>query len=211
MASATEELLAVPDTRAASLARISKKRLKYWEETRLARPSIKRQISPRNTVRLYSFQDLLSLLVVSELRTERDMSLQHIRRVVSHLQSRGYEAPLRELRFATVGRHIYFQHPDGAWEGDIRPDQIILGKTIHLDPLRARIDNATRRHARDAGQVVRRRGVQGSKPIFAGTRIPVATVQRYLDAGYEHEAIIEEYPSLTTADIETARRLAEAS
>ena len=35
-------------------------------------PSIKRQLSPRNTVRLYSFQDLLSLLVVSELRTERD-------------------------------------------------------------------------------------------------------------------------------------------
>jgi uncharacterized protein (DUF433 family) len=211
MASATEELLAVPDTRAARLAKVSRDRLKYWDENNLVSPSIKRQISPRNTVRLYNFQDLLSLLVVSELRTERDMSLQHIRRVVKHLQSRGYAAPLRELKFATVGRHIYFQHPDGTWEGDIQPDQIILEKTIHLDPLRARIDNATKRKSKDAGRVVRRRGVQGSKPIFAGTRIPVATVQRYLSAGYEPEAIIEEYPSLTRADIEKARRLAEAS
>jgi DNA-binding transcriptional MerR regulator len=211
MASATEELLAFPDTRVAKIARISLRRLRYWEENGLVTPSIKRQLSPHNTVRLYSFQDLLSLLVVSELRTERDMSLQHIRRLVKHLQSRGYESPLRELKFATVGREIYFQHPDGAWEGDIRPDQIVLEKTIHLDPLRARIDAATRRPAKDAGRVVRRRGVHGSKPIFAGTRIPVAAVQNYLQAGYEPEAIIEEYPSLTEADIEAAKRLAKAS
>ncbi len=134
MASATEELLAVPDTRAARLAKVSRDRLKYWDENNLVSPSIKRQISPRNIVRLYDFQDLLSLLVVSERRTERSMSLRHIRRVVKHLQSRGYAAPLRELRFATIGRHIYFQHPDGAWEGDIQPDQIIQEKTLPLTP-----------------------------------------------------------------------------
>jgi len=74
--------------------------------------------------------------VVATLRTEREMSLQHIRRVVGHLRSRGYEEPLRELRFATLGREIYFQHPDGSWEGDLRPDQIVLVKTIRLEPLR---------------------------------------------------------------------------
>jgi uncharacterized protein (DUF433 family) len=58
--------------------------------------------------------------------------------------------------------------------------------------------------------VVRRRGVHGSTPIFAGTRIPVATVQRYLEVGYDTEAIIAEYPSLTPADIETARHYAAA-
>jgi len=211
MAQANDELIAFPDTRAARLARVSMGRLRYWEDTDLVVPSIKRQLSPHNTVRLYGFQDLLALLVVRELRVEREMSLQHIRRVVKHLQSRGYESPLHELKFATVGREIYFQHPDGAWEGDVKPDQIILEETIHLDRLRARINAATRRSAKDAGRVVRRRGVHGSKPIFAGTRIPVATVQNYLEAGYKPEAIIEEYPSLTRADIEAAQRLAEAS
>ncbi len=28
---------------------------------------------------------------------------------------------IRELTFATVGREIYFQHPDGSWEGDRDP------------------------------------------------------------------------------------------
>jgi DNA-binding transcriptional MerR regulator len=120
MASATEELLAFPDTRARKLARVSMRRLRYWEETGLVVPSVRRRLSPKNTVRLYSFQDLLALLVVAELRTERDMSLQHIRRVVEHLRSRGYQAPLRELTFATLGQEIYFQTLTG-------PGRVICG------------------------------------------------------------------------------------
>jgi DNA-binding transcriptional MerR regulator len=86
---------------------VSNRRLRYWEKTGLVVPSIRRQLSPKHTVRLYSFTDLLSLLVVTQLRTERDMSLQHIRRVVEHLRSRGYQEPLRELTAATVGQEIY--------------------------------------------------------------------------------------------------------
>ena len=111
MGAADEDLLALPDIRAARLAGVSVRRLRYWEERELVVPSIKRSLSPRNTVRLYSYQDLLALLVVATLRTEREMSLQHIRRVVAHLQARGYAAPLREVKFATLGQEIYFQHP----------------------------------------------------------------------------------------------------
>jgi DNA-binding transcriptional MerR regulator len=211
MASANDELIAFPDTRAARLARVSTRRLRYWEETDLVAPSIKRQLSPRNTVRLYSFQDLLSLLVVAELRTERDMSLQHIRRVVQHLRSRGYEAPLRELKFATVGHQLYFQHPDGSWEGDVRPDQIVLEKTLHLEPLRARIERAVKRPATDAGRVVTKRGVHASAPVFAGTRIRVSTVQDYLQHGYETNAILEAFPDLKAADVDKARQLLAAA
>src|SRR5216683_1351836 len=139
MASATEELLAFPDTRARQLARVSIRRLRYWEETGLVVPSIRRQLSPKNTVRLYSFQDLMSLLVVA------------------HLRSRGYEAPLRELTFATLGQEIYFQYANGSWEGDLRPDQIVLEKVLRLDRLRARITRAAERQADDAGQVVKKR------------------------------------------------------
>lgn len=123
------------------------------------------------------------------------MSLQRIRRLVAHLRSRDYAAPLRELRFATVGREIYFQHPDGTWEGDLRPDQIILEQTIRLEPLRARIESAARRPAQDAGHVVRRRGVHASAPVFAGTRIRVSTVQDYLRHGYQTEAILKPSPT----------------
>jgi DNA-binding transcriptional MerR regulator len=207
-----EEVLAFPDTQARRLAGVSMRRLRYWEEASLVVPSIKRRLSEHNTVRLYSYQDLLALLVVSALRTERNMSLQKIRRVVTHLRSRGYQAPLRELKFATVGREIYFQHPDGRWEGDLRPDQIVIVEVILLDPLRLRIDRAAARPAQDAGRVEKRRGVHASAPVFAGTRIRVATVQRYLQQGYRTEAILEAFPDLSVADVEEARRqLAAAS
>jgi DNA-binding transcriptional MerR regulator len=175
MPDAGEEVLAFPDTQARQLAGVSMRRLRYWEEVGLVVPSIKRRLSNHNTVRLYSYQDLLALLVVTTLRTDRDMSLQKIRRVVRHLRSRGYHAPLRELKFTAVGGEIYFQHPDGTWEGDLRPDQIVLAQVIHLDPLRLRIDMAARRSADDAGRVEKRRGVHASAPVFAGTRIRVAT------------------------------------
>jgi uncharacterized protein (DUF433 family) len=208
MTAVAEELIAFSDFRAARLAGVSVRRLRYWEETQLVTPSISRKVSSRNTVRLYGFQDMLAVLVVAWLRTERGMSLQHVRRVVTHLRSRGYQEPLRELKFATLGQEIYFQHPDGSWEGDLQPDQIVLEETIRLDPLRARITRAVERPVASVGQIVKRRGVMGNKPIFAGTRIPVATVKRYLDAGYDAEQIIKEYPSLTPADIEAAQNYA---
>jgi uncharacterized protein (DUF433 family) len=127
-------------------------------------------------------------------------------------RSRGYQAPLRELRFATVGREIYFQHPDGIWEGDLRPDQVVIYEVILLDPLRLRIDSAARRSAGDAGRVEKRRGVHASAPVFAGTRIRVATVQRYLQQGYLTDAILEAFPDLKVEDVDEARRqLAAAS
>jgi uncharacterized protein (DUF433 family) len=202
------DVLAIPDKRAAKLARITMRQLRYWEQTGLVIPSIRRQISQRNTVRLYDYQDLLGLLVAAELRNR--ISLQHIRRIVTQLHDRGFADPLRELRFATHGKDVYFQYPDGSWSGDPAPDQVIFHQVVALDPLRERIPTASQRDPGTAGQVVRRRGVLGSKPIFAGTRIPVATVQRYLQAGFGTEAIIDEYPSLTAADIEAARRYAAA-
>jgi DNA-binding transcriptional MerR regulator len=211
MAEAARDMLAFTDVQARRLAGVSMRRLRYWEQVGLVVPSIKSKLSPHNTVRLYSFQDLLALLVVSELRTERDMSLQRIRRLVAHLRSRDYEAPLRELRFATVGREIFFQHSDGTWEGDLRPDQIIFEQTIRLEPLRSRIEGAARRSAHDSGQVVKRRGVHASAPVFAGTRIRVSTVQDYLRHGFAEEAILEAFPDLRPADVDEARRLLTAA
>ena len=208
MAEAIEDVLAIPEKRAAKLARITMRQLRYWEQTGLIVPSIKRQISPRNTVRLYGYQDLLGLLVAAELRNR--ISLQHIRRIVAQLRDRGFADPLRELRFATHGNDVYFQYPDGSWSGDPAPDQVIFHQVIALDPLRARIPGASQRDPDTVGRVVRRRGVLGGKPIFAGTRIPIAVVQRYLQAGYGAEAIIEEYPSLTPADIDAARHYVAA-
>jgi len=211
MTDAAREALAISDKRAMRLTGISMKQLRHWEKVGLVVPSIVRQLSPRNTVRLYNFQDLLELMVAAALRRQPGISLQHIRKLVGYLHKQGFIAPLRELKFATLGSEIYMQFPDGTWSGDVMPEQLVIRQVIELDMIAARIESLTSRDPAAAGKVVTRRGVHQSKPIFAGTRILVSAVQSYLLAGYDTDAIIDEYPALTSADIDAARQLAAAS
>ena len=200
-----EQHLAVPREVAARIAGLTQRQVDYWAGTGLVEPAVDTRISPGRRVRLYGFVDLLSLLVAAELKS-RKVSLQHIRSIVAHLRSRGYTSPLTQLVFATIGRDVYFMHDDGSWEGDLRPDQVVIHQVLNLEPLRGRIAAGLRRDASLAGQVERRRGVMGSKPVLAGTRVPVDTVRRYLDAGRSVEQILESFPALTAADIEAVQR-----
>lgn len=200
---APDDLITLPDERAADLAGVTDRQLRYWETTDLIVPSVRRSFSLRRNVRLYRFTDLMSLLVAAELRT-RSFSVQHIRKVVRHLQSRGYPEPLHQLVFATAGKSIFFQHPDGSWEDDVRADQLVLIETIQLEPIRARIRAAVRRPASSYGHIESHRGRMGSKPVFAGTRIPVENIRRRLEHGFSEREIIEAFPDLTRKDIKAA-------
>ncbi len=206
-----EALIAVPLESAARLAGVSSRRLRYWDQTGLVVPHIKEQVTDRTTVRLYEFRDLVELLVVIALLRER-ISLRHIRKVVQYLRRLGYSAPLRELRFAVLGDEVFFEHSDGTWFGDRKPEQLVLRHVLPLEEIRATIlSRATRRPPATEGRIVRRRKVAGSKPVFAGTRIAVATVLDYLAHGYSDQRILEAFPDLTRIDIAAARTRAGAA
>jgi uncharacterized protein (DUF433 family) len=201
-----EDQVAVSERHAAKLSGFSVRRLRAWDARGLVGPSIKRQFSERNTVRLYAFDDIVELLVASALVDAGRPPCQ-IRRVVEHLRERDYRAPLRELRFAVSGDRISFQHPDGLWEGDQAPDQVVLYQVLDLEAIKARIRRSVRpSREQEAGHVERRRGVLGSKAVFAGTRVPVAAVEAYLERGLPDERILEAFPELTREDVEAARR-----
>ena len=204
LASLDEQRLAVNRENAAKLAGLSLRQVDYWANSGLIAPSVDEQLSPGRRVRLYGFVDLLAVMVAAALKS-RGISLQHIRAVVAHLQRRGYRQPLTEVRWATLGNQVYFQHDDGTWEGDLRPDQTVLYEVLNLDVLRARIRTATERTEGTAGQVEKRRGVHAGKAVIAGTRVPVATVRRYLDAGRTTEQILQSFPVLAAADIDAVR------
>jgi uncharacterized protein (DUF433 family) len=204
-----DDLIVLPPERAARLAGISRRQLAYWDLRGLVGPGITRRLSVRGNVQLYTFTDLVCLCVLAQIRHR--FSLQRMRQVVTHLRSRGYGQPLAELKFAVRGRHeIYFQHPDGEWEGELRPDQIVVREVIDLDQVRATVRAATRRASSDFGRVERQRGRRASKEVFAGTRLPVATVVGWLQNGFTTDQVIEAYPDLTQADVQRARANAVA-
>ena len=204
MVTLTDERTSLPDKRAAEIAAISRQRLRYWEKTDLIVPDVERVISPRNVVRLYSLPRVVELVVASELRRQ-GVTLQHIRRIITHLREQGYEAPLREVRFALSGDRVLFQHTDGSWEDSRQPFQGVMWQVIDLEQIRARIRSRLSRSSSDAGVIERRRKVQASKPVFRGTRVPVEAVEGYLKAGKGIGEIMEAFPSLTEEDIEAAR------
>lgn len=197
-----DELLAATPNTAAHLTGVTVRQLNYWREIGLITPAVVQRISVRNEVRLYDFTGLVELRIVGALRTR--LSLQHIREVIDRLRS-SYDRPLTELRFAVQGRNLYFQHPDGTWEGGQRPGQLVLAEVIMLDEVRAEVRRAAAQSRREPGRVVKRRRIHSSRPTFAGTRIPVSAVQAFVRDGASDAEIMGAYPQLTPDDIAVVR------
>lgn len=199
-----EQLIALPRDRAAALAGVSERRLDYWAARGLVTPMVDGRLQPRTPVRLYDFVALMSLLVVSELRGKA--SLQEIRKVVGILRDRGFERPLTEFGYAVVSKRIYIQWADGSWAQGLRPDEQIIPKVVPLEAFRARIRSAADRDPATVGRIESHPRVRQSKPVIAGTRVPVDTVRRYLEHGKTEADVLEAFPVLRPEDVRTVRK-----
>ena len=61
-----------------------------------------------------------------------------------------------------------------------------------------------RRRSDQIGQLARHRHVSHNRVVIAGTRVPVRAILNFVEDGYSPRQIVEEYPSLTEADIQAA-------
>ncbi|WP_377322770.1 DUF433 domain-containing protein [Pimelobacter simplex] len=201
---AEEHLMLRRDT-VARLAGVSERRIDYWEKTELVAPTVEVALTASRTTRLYDFRAAMTIMVLASLREH--VSLQHVRQIVAHLKMLEFSVP--EVKFALAGERVHFQLADGTWSGIDDPGQVVLHEVLDLQPLRSRL-LSSHRPAEAQGQVERRRGVRGSKPVIAGTRVPISAVRSYLDDGAEEDEILAAYPSLTSADVAAVRTLASA-
>jgi DNA-binding transcriptional MerR regulator len=198
------DLMALPRARAAALSGLTVRQIDYWDRTGLLHPTVQAKLTPHRSTRLYGYTELLSLLVIAELR-RRGVSLQHIRRLMRTLGERGYEEPLTQIRYATHGPSVYVQRADGSWASDVAVDQLVIHDVLDLELLVSRLRSLSVRDPETIGRIDRRRATLGSKPIIAGTRVPVETVRRYLDHGAKPSEILRAYPVLVEQDIEAVR------
>lgn len=186
------------------LTGLTKRQLQYWDERHFVRPSLSAGRG-RGHPRLYAFRDLVALRVAAMLRLQ-GISLQEIRKVDRHLRRLDYTHPLAELPFQVVDGRLYFEEA-GTVRAGRAPEQIILSGTVPVqeivDTLEAQIAESARR---PVGQTERRRGTLSSKEVFAGTRIPVATVRRMMASGAKDNEIRAAYPDLERGDLAAARQ-----
>lgn len=191
----------------------TRRRLGYWVSTGILTPDIQKG-EGRGRVRLFSFENLLELRVALWLRDK--VSLQLIRKIIQRLKSRGMYRPLSSVTFGVVEYankkgmpryEVVMQMDDGKWESWQAPGQLIMELTV---PIQTFAESLDERIARDrtrrskVGQVERRRGVLGSTPVVAGTRVPTRAVWDLHEAGYSTAQILRSYPGISRADVSAA-------
>ncbi|MBU0606282.1 MAG: MerR family transcriptional regulator [Armatimonadetes bacterium] len=119
--------------------------LHYWDRTNLIKPSV-RAAAGRGTKRLYSFRDVVQLLVVSRMRGI-GLSLQRIRRCLQFLRKHfpEIEAPLAELSLVTDGETVFLLTDDPEQLLDVVKQQFVWALPIAawLQSARATIAEAT--------------------------------------------------------------------
>jgi uncharacterized protein (DUF433 family)/DNA-binding transcriptional MerR regulator len=179
--------------------------LAYWDKTGFFRPQYASEKRSAYS-RIYSFKDVVGLRTVSVLKNHFHVSLPHLRKVAKKL-SAYTDRPWSEIKLKVWNRKVQFDEPDtGKTRGVVDGQYTLLPiASIMEDVLRA-AEQLRRRDPAEIGKIGKHRYVSHNAPVFAGTRIKVATIVRFVEAGYSTAAILKEYPTLTEADIEAAKR-----
>lgn len=203
---------AFSEDQVAKLTGLSRAQLRQWNRNGFIRPSFKASDDARKPYNfIYSFTDLLKLRVLNQLRNKHGVSMQELRKVERALDHLGDDKWTKQKLWVS-NRKVVFNEPESLRKREISSRQFVAEIALEVVTHDARED-IRRLNDRDdeVGQVVKRRHIHSSESVFAGTRIPVAAIVDYIEAGYTNEQIIGQFPALRDGDIDTARSFQEAA
>ena len=184
------------------LTGVSVRQLRNWDRTGFFVPSLAYEDRSQPLSRLYSFRDLVSLKILNSLRNELNVSLQHLRQVKDKLAHLGDDMWSRTILFV-LNKRVAFENPETRAKEEIVSGQGILQIPLEVvtGDMRRAVDAMRKRDEALVGKIERKKGIANSKPVIAGTRIPVSSIKAFADEGYTVEQIRAEYPTLTDADV----------
>lgn len=184
--------------------------LRRWDRLGFLKPSFAEEDRRLPYSRIYSFRDIVSLRVLGKLRNVHKVPMQHLKKVSRELAAFG-DRKWTATTLYVLGKRVVFTDPRTNLRTEVVGGQRVLDIPLRvvIEDTRRAIDSLNHRSNLETGKIVHGKFTLQNEPVFEGTRIPVATVKRYLDAGYSSKAILSEYPGLTLADIEAARSFDE--
>lgn len=187
------------------LTGLSRRQLEAWDRRGFFTPSYGTEDRRQPYSRIYSFIDVVGLKAIAVLMKQYRVPLRQLIRVAEELSKRGYEN-WADVRLHVVNRQVHFQHPGTETVEGLFDEQYAMLPVIDvIRQVGEDVDMLRQRKTDEFGRIERHRHLLHNAAIFAGTRIPVSTVQEFDDAGYSDDEILAEYPSLTIQDIRAAR------
>ncbi len=187
------------------LTGVSKQQLRYWDRTGFFKPAYANEDRRVAYSRIYSFRDVASLRVLNVLRNQYSIPLQHLRKVaqeLSHLSDDKWTA----TELFVLNKRVVFVEPGTKQHREIVGGQYVIGIPLNviLSDTRRDIKRLNVRDGESIGKIDRARYISHNSWVVAGTRIPVATIKRFAEDGFSIQQIMQEYPTLTEADIKAA-------
>lgn len=193
---------AFTEEEAANLTGLTVRQLRHWDRTKFFAPSLANDNRSLAYARLYSFRDLVALRVLNSLRNDAGVSMQHLRDVKERLLTLG-EGWATTTLFVLKKKVVFFNSATQSNEEVVSGQGVLqIPLEIVADNMNARVKAWRRRDESRAGHVETRQGF--GVPVVAGTRIPVENIKAFAESGFTVEQIMQEYPTLTRADIDAA-------
>ena len=182
------------------------RQLAYWDDLGFFQPQYAADDRRSPYSRIYSFKDVVGLRTLSILRGTYKCSLPHLRDVATRLEAYT-KTPWADLTLHVWRRKVYFSEPEsGRLRGVVDGQYALLPINSVMEDVRKEAERLRQRDPAQMGHIEKHRYVAHQAPVISGTRIRVATIRRFIEAGYSTADILKEYPSLTEADVEAARR-----
>jgi uncharacterized protein (DUF433 family) len=154
---------------------------------------------------LYSFRDLIKARLAAEM-WRRDLPPTRIARLIAELGAKGIEEPLLTVRFIgdEEGGRVFIVDGTSAYAGR-HVDQKAEVYDLTVRDLRTGIEGTLDQlRRRQPGRIEKVRGVQGSEPVVAGTRVPASKIKLLHAQGWSIGRILRSFPGLMRADVEAA-------
>jgi uncharacterized protein (DUF433 family) len=182
------------------------RQLAYWDDLGFFRPQYASDDRRSPYSRIYSFTDVVGLRTLSILKNKYKCSLPHLREVAGKLSAYS-KTPWADLTLYVLKRKVYFNEPEtGRQRGVVDGQYSLLLISSVMEDVRKDAELLRKRAPEQIGKVEKHRYVSHHAEVISGTRIRVATILRFLEAGYSTARILKEYPRLTEADVEAAKR-----
>jgi uncharacterized protein (DUF433 family) len=192
------------------LTGITAGQLRYWDRTGFFEPEYAYENRRDSYSRIYSYLDLVALKVIARLR--KHVPLRRLR-VVKERLAQINPSLWRGVTLWVDGREVAFVHPQTGEREQVVSGQKLMSLDLKevTEDLDENLRALSRRDEAKVGTVERHRRVMHNSAVIGGTRIPVAVIRSFAQAGYTVEQIIAEYPSLTARDVERALKADQAA
>lgn len=196
---------AFTEEQASRLSGVTGNQLKYWDRTGFFRPSLGSENRQHKFSRLYSFKDLVGLKTLNMLINEYAISTKYLRGVRDQLQ-RPQEV-WADTTLYVLGKKVHLEEPQLSsyrepTSGQLTLTHLPLRKVI--SEVRSAVSRNLERGNHQVGKTSTHRHVVRNSKVFEGTRIPLSTIQSYIEEGYTVDQILAEFPSLKKRDVEKA-------